>query len=119
MKNNITIKGRKVSELLMWLYITAVLVGLPLFVTNAYYNINVDKYYYYCGACVLLIPILILKALERPSVKGFFKNLSAAEIALLIFWVIAGLSFNCQRCFPTLCLSLFGEMKGGLAGCSL
>ncbi len=92
MKNNITIKGRKVSELLMWLYITAVLVGLPLFVTNAYYNINVDKYYYYCGACVLLIPILILKALERPSVKGFFKNLSAAEIALLIFWVIAGLS---------------------------
>ena len=112
MKNNITIKGRKVSELLMWLYITAVLVGLPLFVTNAYYNINVDKYYYYCGACVLLIPILILKALERPSVKGFFKNLSAAEIALLIFWVI-----NC--CFPTLCLSLFGEMKGGLAGCSL
>ena len=69
MKNNITIKGRKVSELLMWLYITAVLVGLPLFVTNAYYNINVDKYYYYCGACVLLIPILILKALERPSVK--------------------------------------------------
>lgn len=33
MKNNMTIKGWKVSELLMGLYIAAVLVGMPLFVT--------------------------------------------------------------------------------------
>lgn len=90
--NNFTIKGWKASEILMVLYITAVLVGMPLYVTNAYYNINVDKYYYYCGACVLLIPVLILKALEKPSVKGFIKNLTSAEKALLVYWFIAALS---------------------------
>ena len=92
MKNNMTIKGWKVSELLMGLYIAAVLVGMPLFVTNAYYNINVDKYYYYCGACALLIPVLILKVLERPSVKEFLKGLSLAEKALVVYWAIAGVS---------------------------
>lgn len=92
MKNNITIKGWKVSEIIMAIYIAAVLVGMPLFVTNAYYNINVDKYYYYCGVCVLLIPVLILKILERPSIKAFFRNLTLADKALLVYWVIAGLS---------------------------
>ena len=92
MKNNMTIKGWKVSELLMGLYIAAVLVGMPLFVTNAYYNINVDKYYYYCGACALLIPVLILKVVEKPSVKEFLKGLSLAEKALVVYWAIAGVS---------------------------
>lgn len=92
MKNNFTIKGWKASEIIMVIYLTAVLVGMPLFVTNAYYNINVDKYYYYCGTGVLLIPVLILKALERTSLKEFIKNLTLAEKALLVYWVIAGLS---------------------------
>ena len=92
MKNNMTIKGWKVSELFMGLYIAAVLVGMPLFVTNAYYNINVDKYYYYCGACALLIPVLILKVVEKPSVKEFLKGLSLAEKALVVYWAIAGVS---------------------------
>lgn len=92
MKNNIRIKGWKASEIIMLLYVTAVLAGLPLVVTDAYYYINVDKYYFYCGACVLLIPVLILRALEKPSVKNFFKSLSLAEKALLAYWVISALS---------------------------
>jgi len=92
MKNNFTIKGWKASEIIMAIYVTAVLTGLPLVTTNAYYNIDVDKYYYYCGTCVLLIPVIVLKALEKPSIKGFFKNLTLAEKALLAYWILAGLS---------------------------
>lgn len=92
MKTNIRIKGWKASEIIMLLYVTAVLAGLPLVVTDAYYYINVDKYYFYCGACVLLIPVLILRAVKKPSIKNFFKNLSLAEKALLAYWVISALS---------------------------
>lgn len=92
MKNYLAIKGWKASEIIMAVYVIAVLAGMPLFVTDAYYHINVDKYYYYCGACALLIPALIMKLRERPSIKGFLENLSLGEKALLIYWAIAGLS---------------------------
>lgn len=92
MKKNITIKGWKLSEIIMAVYVTAVLVGMPLVVTDAYYNINVDKYYYYCGTCVLLIPALIVMPREKRSIKEFFQQLSWAEKALLLYWVTSGLS---------------------------
>ncbi len=87
-----TIKNWKASEIAAAVYVFAVVVGLPLVVRNAYYDINVVKYYYYCGASLLLIPILVLKAREGVSAKGFLASLSPGEKALLVFWAVSVLS---------------------------
>ena len=86
------IKEQKSSEIVIIIYLAIVLFGLPLFTHNGYYDIDIAKYYFYCGASVLLIPVLILKLKERPSVKKFFQSLSTAEKALLVYWGISALS---------------------------
>ena len=86
------IKEQKAYEIIITIYLAVVLFGLPLVVHNGYYNIDVAKYYFYCGASVLLVPVLILKLKERLSVKEFFQSLSIAEKALLIYWIISALS---------------------------
>ena len=79
------IKALKPSELITAIHVIAVLVGVPLVVHDAYYDIGVTKYYYYCGAAALLIPALFIGLINKPSVKGFVKTLSTAEKALLVF----------------------------------
>lgn len=90
MKNYI--KKLKASELAIAIYLTVVLFGLPLVVRNGYFDINVVKYYFYCGTSVLLIPPLLLKLKEGVAVKDFFKSLTLAEKALLVYWVVSALS---------------------------
>lgn len=86
------IKNWKASEKITAVYLLAVLVGLPLVVWDAYYDITYVKYYYYCGVSALLIPILLLKVREGVSVRGFFRNLTLAEKALLVYWAASALS---------------------------
>ena len=75
------IKEQKAYEIIIIIYLVVVLFGLPLVVHNGYYNIDVTKYYFYCGASVLLVPVLILKLKEKLSVREFFQSLSIAEKA--------------------------------------
>ncbi len=86
------IKALKPSELITAIHVIAVLVGVPLVVHDAYYDIGVTKYYYYCGAAALLIPALFIGLINKPSVKGFVKTLSTAEKALLVYWAVSALS---------------------------
>lgn len=90
MKNYI--KSLNTSQLIMAIYLILVLVGLPLSVHHAYYDIGEAKYYFYCGASVLLIPILFLTLREHPSIQRFFRTLSLGEKALLIYWAVSALS---------------------------
>lgn len=86
------IKSLNRSQLLMAVYLILVLVGLPLSVHHAYYDIGDTKYYFYCGASILLIPILFLTLKAHPSIQQFFRTLSLGEKALLIYWVVSALS---------------------------
>jgi hypothetical protein len=86
------IKALNTSQLIMCIYLILVLVGLPLSVNNAYYDIGEAKYYFYCGASLLLVPILLLTLKTRPSILHFFKTLSLGEKALLIYWGASALS---------------------------
>lgn len=86
------IKTSKPFELITAVHLIAVLFGLPLAVRQAYYDISFVKYYFYCGSAALLIPALIVRLWKRPNVSQFFKTLSTAEKALLIYWAVSGLS---------------------------
>ena len=86
------IKGWKPSELITAIHLIAVLFGVPLVFHDAYYDIGVTKYYYYCGAAALLAPVLFTALLNRPSLKDFIRSLSTAEKALLIYWLVSALS---------------------------
>lgn len=98
--NNITwrktmrnyIKTLKPSELITLFHLLVVLFGLPLVFHYGYFDIGPTKYYFYCGASALLIPALFFKIRERRSLPAFFKGLTAADKALLVYWAAAGLS---------------------------
>ena len=83
------IKSLTFSQALTAIYLIVVLVGLPLVIHQAYADVNVTKYYFYCGASTLLIPVLVLDLKSFHETCSFFKDLSIAEKALLIYWVIS------------------------------
>lgn len=86
------IKTLKPSELITLIHLLAVVFGLPLVFHNGYFDIGPTKYYFYCGAAALLIPALFCKIRECSSVSAFFKGLTVADKALLVYWAMAGLS---------------------------
>lgn len=94
MKNDI--QSLKAPQLLTGIYLAVVLIGLPLCFRNAYYDIGDVKYYFYCGSSILLIPILLFRLKERPSIRGFLASLSLGEKALLVYWIVSALSTLCS-----------------------
>ena len=90
MKNYI--KKLTPSAWITGIHLIAVLVGLPLAVHYAYYDIGETKYYFYCGAAAILFPALILELIKRPSAAKFLKSLTKAEWALLVYWIVSALS---------------------------
>ena len=90
MKNYI--KKLTPSAWITGIHLIAALVGLPLAVHYAYYDIGETKYYFYCGAAAILLPALILELIKRPSAAKFLKSLTKAEWALLVYWIVSALS---------------------------
>lgn len=90
MKNYI--KSLSPPELLTAVHIIVVLFGLPLAFHHAYADIGITKYYVYCGATAILAPALVLKLIKDHSILSFFKSLTTAEKALLVYWAVSGLS---------------------------
>ena len=86
------IKDLTFSQLMTAIYLIIVLVGLPLIVHKAYANIGEAKYYFYCGASILLVPVLVLDLKSTQSIKTFFRTLSTADKALIVYWVVSALS---------------------------
>lgn len=86
------IKTLKPSELITTIHILAVLFGLPLVFHKAYSDISPSKYYFYCGASAILLAAIFFKLRECHSVSAFIKGLTMADKALLIYWIVAGLS---------------------------
>lgn len=94
MKNDT--KSLKLSQRITDIYLLIVLIGVPLVVHQVYADIGKTKYYFFCGACVLLIPILFLKLKAGCSIPKFLKSLSTGEKALLIYWAVSALSTLCS-----------------------
>ena len=74
-------KLRKTEEscLSVWVrnFLTAIMLGLPLIVTNAYFNITETKYVYYIVCAVfLIVPCLsyVFKDLKKAKEKGEIPN---------------------------------------------
>ncbi|MDW2799686.1 O-antigen ligase family protein [Clostridium boliviensis] len=82
-------------HILLSAYMVLIGAGLPLVVRNKYFDILVDKYYYYCfltiTLSVLLLGYFIVHIKEKTYVK-VFQRLTKTDYFLFAFLIIAGLS---------------------------
>ena len=81
--------------LIMGIFVVAVLGGLPLVVTNAYFNILETKYIYFCICAIAAIAISAIYGLVSGNLVNYFKSfdfkkvvkgLSVADWGMLVFW---------------------------------
>ena len=92
----------EVMALIMGIFAIAVLCGLPLVVTNAYFNILETKYTYFCICAISAISISaiygigsgkIVEFLKTLNIRKTLKSFSVADWAILIFWFTNVLSW--------------------------
>ncbi|RFZ75972.1 O-antigen ligase domain-containing protein [Lacrimispora amygdalina] len=94
------------TRFLTWIvaiYVLAIGIGTPLIIRNAYFDILVVKYYYYCLCTISLTILIVLYGLTSGkksvnlylsdgNLKERLKKLSVADISLLVFYFNAVLS---------------------------
>lgn len=94
--------SREVMALLMDIFVVAVLCGLPLIVTNAYFNILETKYKYFCICAISTIVVSAIYGIASGKMIEFFKefnlknvlkDFSVADWAIIIFWFANVLSW--------------------------
>lgn len=96
-------KNRGFLQVLLGVYVIAVGAGVPLVVRDKYFDILIVKYYYYCFCTITMLVLLIgysvtagrkklREYFKGVSVRKFAAGLSAADIAVLLYLLIAILS---------------------------
>lgn len=85
----------EVMALIMGMFALAVLCGLPLVVTDMYFNILETKYIYFCICSITMFSAAVFygvsngkiaEYLKTVSIKEQIKKFSAADWAMLLFW---------------------------------
>lgn len=83
------------SSKILNLFTIAVLCGLPLVVTNAYFNILQTKYLFYCGTVIVMLVLVagygclngkLTEVVKTLNIVRVIKRLSIVDWAMIMFW---------------------------------
>lgn len=100
--NEINNKNSFVS-LVLGIYILAIGVSFPLVIRNAYFDILVFKYYYYCFCTIIMIALVLgyyltggikltITVIKEFSIKSVVKKCTVLDIFIFLYWLIALIS---------------------------